>query len=84
VDAQFWVSVDDPPTLQRVVITYKNAEGQPQYAATFKDWNLSPSASSSKFQFEPAKGAAKIAFLPQLAASAPKAAAPAAATEKKP
>lgn len=69
VDAQFWVSVDDPPMLQRVVITYKNADGQPQYAATFEDWDLSPSASSSKFKYEAAKDARRIAFLPQVAAS---------------
>lgn len=71
VDAQFWVSVDDPPLLQRVVITYKNADGEPQYAATFGKWDLSPGASKSKFEFEPAKGAQKIAFASKLVASAP-------------
>lgn len=81
VDAQFWVTVSDPPLLQRVVITYKNAQGQPQYAATFKEWNLSARAPDSKFAFEPAKGAKKIAFASQLVASAPKAA-PAAAGNK--
>ncbi|HXC50488.1 MAG TPA: DUF2092 domain-containing protein [Candidatus Limnocylindrales bacterium] len=86
VDAQFWVSVDDPPMLQRVVITYKNADEQPQYATTFEDWDFSPSASSSKFRFEADKNAHRIAFLPQvapqIAASVPKAAT--AAKEKKP
>ncbi len=70
VDAQFWVSVDDPPLPMRVVITYKNADGQPQYAATFEDWDLTPSASDSKFAFEADKGAQKIAFLPQIVAQA--------------
>jgi hypothetical protein len=70
VDAQFWVSVEDPPLLQRVVITYKNADGEPQYAATFEDWDFSPSVSDSKFAFAAAKDARKIAFLPQLVAHA--------------
>jgi hypothetical protein len=87
VDAQFWVSVDDPPMLQRIVITYKNAEGQPQYAATFEDWDLSPSAPGSKFRYEAARDARRIAFLPQVAASvqvAPAGAASPASKEKKP
>ena len=70
VDAQFWVSVDDPPLPMRVVITYKNADGQPQYAATFEDWDLTPSVSDSKFAFEASAGAQKIVFLPQIVAQA--------------
>jgi hypothetical protein len=70
VDAQFWVSVDDPPLPMRVVITYKNADGQPQYAADFEDWDLTPSVSDAKFAFEASEGARKIAFLPQIVAQA--------------
>jgi hypothetical protein len=70
VDAQFWVSVDDPPLLQRVVITYKTAAGEPQYAATFLNWDFSPRVSDSKFTFEAARDARKIAFLPQVVAQA--------------
>ena len=70
VDAQFWVTVDDPPLLQRVVITYKHAAGEPQYAATFENWDFSPSVSDSKFAFAAEKDARKIAFLPQIVAHA--------------
>src|SRR5690348_10607153 len=40
VDFQVWVADGDKPLPQRVVLTYKTAAGQPQYWATFSDWNL--------------------------------------------
>jgi hypothetical protein len=44
------------------VITYKKAEGQPQFWAQFSDWNLSPDIPDSLFVFTPPEGAAKFAF----------------------
>ena len=68
VDFQVWVAEGDQPLPLRVVLTYKDAEGEPQFRAQFSDWNLSPEITDSMFAFTPPEGAEKIAFLPQLRA----------------
>src|SRR6185295_8114995 len=42
VDYQFWIAEGPQPLLLRAVLTYKNAEGDPQFRAQFSDWNLAP------------------------------------------
>ena len=59
---QLWVAQGDQPLPCRLVITYRAAEGQPQFWAQFSDWNLSPDVSDAQFVFTPPEGAAKIAF----------------------
>jgi hypothetical protein len=77
VDFQVWVAEGDQPLPLRVVLTYKDAEGEPQFRAQFSDWNLSPEITDSMFAFTPPEGAEKIAFLPQLrAVAAPRKEAP--------
>jgi hypothetical protein len=63
VDFQVWVAEGDKPLPQRAVITYKTAEGQPQFWAEFSDWNLSPDVSKSLFAFTPPQGVQRIPFL---------------------
>ncbi|MDQ3774158.1 MAG: DUF2092 domain-containing protein [Pseudomonadota bacterium] len=70
VDFQVWVADGGQPLPQRVVLTYKDAAGEPQFRAQFSDWNLSPEITDSMFAFTPPEGAEKIAFLPQLRAVA--------------
>src|SRR5262245_35574135 len=60
-DMQLWVAQGDQPLPCRLVITYRAAEGQPQFWAQFSDWNLSPDVSDAQFIFTPPEGAAKIA-----------------------
>ena len=67
VDFQIWVADGDKPLPQRVVITYKNETGQPQFWAQFSDWNLAPAIADSTFVAKPPEGAQKIAFAAQLA-----------------
>jgi hypothetical protein len=66
VDYQVWITEGAQPLPLRVVLTYKNAEGQPQFQAHFSDWNLSPEIQDSQFAFAPPEGARKISFLAQL------------------
>jgi len=61
-DMQLWVAQGDRPLPCRLVITYRDAEGQPQFWAQFSDWNFSPDVSDAQFAFTPPEGAAKIAF----------------------
>ena len=66
VDYQVWIEKGARPLPLRVVLTYKDAVGQPQFQARFSDWNLAPKISDSFFVFTPPKGAHKIAFLAEL------------------
>ena len=61
IDYQIWITKDNLP--ERLVITYKNAPGQPQFRAQFSDWNLAPKISDETFIFTPPKGAEKIPTL---------------------
>jgi len=63
IDAQLWIAKGDKPILQRVVLTYKQEDSQPQFWANFHDWNFSPETPDSLFVFTPAEGAARIAFV---------------------
>lgn len=70
VDFQLWVADGDKPVLLRVVLTYRLAEGQPQFWAEFSGWNLAPKVTDEMFAFTPPQGAQKIVFLRQLRGAA--------------
>jgi hypothetical protein len=58
LDYQVWIAKDSLP--RRIILTYKNEPGQPQFWAEFTDWNLTPKVSDATFTFTPPKGAEKI------------------------
>lgn len=62
IDFQVWIEQGAKPLLRRVIITYKNASGQPQYRAELSDWDFSPKISDSFFTIKPPKGAEEIPF----------------------
>ncbi|MEW6037629.1 MAG: DUF2092 domain-containing protein [Pseudomonadota bacterium] len=66
VDYQVWIAQGTQPLPLRVVLTYRNAEGQPQFRAQLSDWNLSPVIEDARFTFAPPDGARKIAFLAEV------------------
>ena len=71
VDFQIWVADGETPLPQRVVITYKKAQGEPQFRAQLSDWNLAPALDDSTFLAKPPDGAQKVAFAAQLARVSP-------------
>ncbi len=73
VDFQVWLPTTGDPLPRRIILTYKNEAGQPQYWANFSDWNLSPNPPASLFTLEIPKDASRIEFL----AKVPRAAEPA-------
>ena len=70
-DLQLWIARTGDPLPQRLVITYRLDDGQPQFAANFSNWNLSPDVSDSIFTFTPAEGAQEIPFLVPTSESKP-------------
>jgi hypothetical protein len=76
VDFQVWVAQGSEPLPRRIVITYKEEPGQPQFSADFSNWNLAPDVSDALFGLTPPNGAERIRFLAEArsaaATSAPK------------
>ena len=71
VDFQLWIAEGDRPLPMRVVLTYKNSRGEPQFRAQFSDWNLDIKPPNTLFTFTPPAGANKIPFIASLRGIAP-------------
>ena len=65
VDLQVWVSQDANPLPQRIIITYKQVDGSPQFWGEFSSWNLSPKSTDALFKFTPPEDAEEIIFSPR-------------------
>jgi len=60
VDWQLWIDRGEKPLIQKLVITYKDLQGEPQFAARIVKWNIQPNLSDDLFQFSPPEGAREI------------------------
>jgi len=70
VDFQVWVAQRGEPLPRRIVITYKDENGQPQFRADLSEWNLAPDVSDALFAFNPPNGAERIQFLAEARSAA--------------
>ena len=61
-DFQLWVRTGDEPLLRRIVITYREEEGQPQFRASFLEWDMSPDDAATAFEFTPPEDAERVRF----------------------
>jgi hypothetical protein len=63
VDMQLWVAQGDEPLPRRIVLTYKNAPGQPQFRGDFTAWSLTPKVAADSFTFTPPADAELIPLI---------------------
>jgi hypothetical protein len=63
VDLQLWIARGPQPLPRRVVITYKNAPGEPQFRADLYDWSVPTKLDAAAFAFVPPAGAEQIMYL---------------------
>lgn len=70
VDFQVWVRDGAEPVPLKIVMTYRQAAGQPGFRAGLDGWNFSPAADDAKFTFVAPPAARRIAFLNQVTAVA--------------
>ena len=64
IDWQIWIQTGPRPVPRRLVITYKDEPGSPQYEAWLSRWDFQPRLSEHAFTFRPPDGAVEIEFLP--------------------
>jgi hypothetical protein len=74
IELELWLSKNDQSLPARLIVTYFNLPGQPNFIAQFSDWNFAPQLSSADFTFQPPAGAQRVALKP---VQAPPAAGPA-------
>lgn len=65
VDFQFWIQQGAKPLPLRVVISYRNEPGQPQFWANLADWDTAPKFGPGTFEFQQPAGARRIGFAVQ-------------------
>jgi hypothetical protein len=63
VDLQLWIAKGPQPLPRRVVITYRNDPGQPQFRADLYDWQIAPKFDADAFAFTPPADAERINYL---------------------
>ncbi len=63
VDAQLWVSREEPAVIRRVVLTYMDEAGAPQFRGNFRDWQFGLDAPDHLFVFKPADGMEQVPFV---------------------
>jgi hypothetical protein len=63
VDVQLWVAEGESPEIHKLVITYTDQPGEPQYRALLSDWDFTPAIDAATFTFTPSADARKVAFL---------------------
>jgi hypothetical protein len=62
-DVQLWIRAGDRPLLCKLVFTYKDQPGSPQFLAVFSDWDLSPKLRDKEFEAKLPKEAVRASFL---------------------
>jgi hypothetical protein len=62
VDFQIWIEQGDRALPHRLVITYRQHEGAPQFRARFINWNLSAETPDDLFTFIPPAGSKRVSF----------------------
>jgi hypothetical protein len=60
IDWQIWVEQGATPVPRKIVITYKDEEGSPQYTALLSHWDFQTKLPDFVFNFEPPSNATKI------------------------
>lgn len=77
IDWQIWIDAGPQPLPRKIVITYAEEPGAPQYTAVIKRWSLDPKFTEALFHFVPPEGATSLTTVePAPAPSASASAAP--------
>ena len=63
IDWQIWIEDGSRPVPRKLLITYKNEIGSPQYTAILSNWNFQPRLSNSFAEFNSSVGSQEIEFL---------------------
>jgi hypothetical protein len=60
MEQEFWLAKTAQSLPERLFITFRSQPGQPNFIATFSDWNLSATPTDADFVFQAPAGAAQV------------------------
>ncbi len=60
IEWQIWIDAGDKPLPRKLVISYVQEPGEPQYSAVIRRWNLESKVPEGLFTFEAPEGARRI------------------------
>ena len=61
-DFQLWIASEDQPTLRRIIITYREEPGEPQFRGFLAEWDMSPEGVEERLSFDLPEGAERVRF----------------------
>jgi hypothetical protein len=73
VELELWVEKNDRSLPRRLIVTYRNLPGQPNFVAEFSGWDFSTQATDAEFEFQPPEGAKEVELKPATAVAPAKA-----------
>jgi hypothetical protein len=69
IELELWLAKDNQSLPRRLIVTYHDLTGQPNFIAEFPDWNLDIHPSDAEFTFQPPADAEQIQLKPAPAAA---------------
>ncbi len=67
IELELWLEKNDQSLPKRLIVTYRNLPGQPNFIAEFSDWNFNIHPSDADFAFQPPSDATQIELKPATA-----------------
>ena len=71
IELELWLAKDNQSLPRRLIVTYRDLPGQPNFIAEFSDWSLDIHPSDAEFTFQPPPDAEQVQLKPAAAAAAP-------------
>jgi hypothetical protein len=71
IELELWLEKNDQALLRRLIVTYRDLPGQPNFIAEFSDWNFNTHPSDADFSFQPPAGAVQVQLKPVASAAMP-------------
>jgi hypothetical protein len=71
IELELWLAKNEQSLPRRLIVTYRNLPGEPNFIALFSDWDFNIHTSDADFTFQPPANAEQIQLKPQATASPP-------------
>jgi hypothetical protein len=71
IELELWLRQNDQSLPRRLIVTYRNLPGQPNFIALFSDWDFNTHPSEADFTFQPPADATQIQLKPAATAAPP-------------
>ena len=71
VELELWLEKSEQALPRRLIVTYRDLPGQPNFIAEFSDWNFNVQSSDADFAFQPPPGAEQAQLKPAAVPATP-------------